>query len=212
MFNTWTSLAISDAILAFSSFFSVFLMSQCHKLALRKMPVVGALMAYALAGFGATLGTLRYGFSDDWIAPYEMMMAAAKTLSPPLLATAMATLCWKLHWSRPAWWRLLIGMMAGYELARYTGYADTFLYISSALSLLIMLTASLSWVRRESTSTLFLVVSVFAYGLAALVIGTEGRLAGYLRLDLYRYLLALGNLLSASGIFIMLKSQHKAAS
>ena len=209
MLNTWTSLAISDAVLAFSSFFGVFLMSQGCRLVSQRIPVVGALLAYGLVATGATLGTLTYGVSMSWEAPYLMIMTAAKTLSPPLLATALATLCWKLTWSRQAWWRLLIGLMAGYELSRQTGYSEQFLYIAAATSLVITATAALSLTKLQPTFTLFIVVSVCAYGLAALVIGTEGKIAGYLRLDLYRYLLALGNLFSASGIFIMLKQQAR---
>ncbi|WP_281647110.1 hypothetical protein [Parendozoicomonas sp. Alg238-R29] len=206
---TWTSLAISDTILAFSSFFGVFLMSQSYRLTSNRMPVTGMLLSFLLVGIGAALGTLRYGFSPAWEQPYQMMMAAAKTLAPPLMAAAMAVFCWKLQWSRPAWWRLLIGLMAGYELSRQTGYGELFLDITAFSSLFITTAAALSMTKQERIFSLFMIVAVIAYALAALVIGTEGSLAGYLRLDLYRYLLALGNLFAASGIFIMLKQIFK---
>ncbi|CAM3710688.1 hypothetical protein [Parendozoicomonas haliclonae] len=205
MFNTWTSLALSDAILAFSSFFGVFLLSQCYRLAHDKLPVAGALIAFVLVAVSSSLGTLSYGFSQIWQQPYIMLMTATKTLAPPMLAAALATLCWNLEWSKPTWWRILIGLMVGFELSRYTGYGETYLYTTSAISLAVMFAAAITVSSRERTFTVFMVTAVVAYSLAALVIGTEGQLAGYLRLDLYRYLLALGNLFAASGIFVLLK-------
>ena len=206
---TWTSLAISDAILAFSSFFGVFLMTQSYRLTSDKMPVSGVLLSFLLVGISATLGTLHYGFSSGWAEPHRMMITAAETLAPPLLALAMAEFCWKLGWSRPAWWRLLIGLMAGFELCRQSGYHKHFIMFSITASLLITGAAAVTMLKRERIFGLFMIIAVAAYSLAAFVIGTEGSLAGYLRLDLYRYLLALGTLFAASGLFFMLKQVFK---
>ena len=43
--------------------------------------------------------------------------------------------------------------------------------------------------------------SILSYFIGALIIGTEGTLAGYLRLDLFRYLTGLGNLLMSTGLY-----------
>ncbi|MTI14456.1 hypothetical protein [Sansalvadorimonas verongulae] len=206
---TWTSLAISDAILAFSSFFGVFLMTQSYRLTSERMPVTGVIISFLLVGISAILGTLHFGLSSAWAGPHNTMTTAAKTLAPPLLALSMAEFCWKLGWSRPAWWRLLIGLMAGFELCRQSGYHEHFITTTITISLIVTGAAAVTMLKRERFFGLFMIIAVAAYGLAALVIGTEGSLAGYLRLDLYRYLLALGNLFAASGIFIMLKQVFK---
>ncbi len=164
-------------------------------------------MAFTLVAASSSLGTLSSGFSSLWSEPHLMLMTAAQALAPPMLAAALASLCWKLNWSRPTWWRILIGLMAGYELARQIGYAEIFLYTVAALSLIVMLVSTVTIARRERTFAVFMTVAILAYGLTVLVITTEGSASGYLRVDLYRYLLALGNLFSASAIFIMLKRQ-----
>ena len=173
------------------------------------MPVTGLLMAFLLVGLGATLGTLKFGFSTAWAEPHRMMITAARTLAPPLFAAAMASFCWKMEWSRPTWWRLLIGLMAGFELCRQSGYANTFIYTTTAISVVVISATALSMLKRDRIFALFMIIAAIAYTLAALLITSEGSLAGYLRLDLYRYLLALGNLFAASGIFTMLKRVFK---
>ena len=90
MQNTWLSLAISYAILAFSSFFGVFLMSQSLRLKQERMPVLAALTAYFLMGCSAVFGTLVYGFSTDWGEPHRLFLTAARTLAPLLLGCALS--------------------------------------------------------------------------------------------------------------------------
>ena len=95
--------------------------------------------------------------------------------------------------------------MAGFELTRQMGYSNEFISICYAIALVMATVSALHNKAAERPFTIFVLISVIAYGLAGLVMMTEGTLAEYLRLDLYRYLLALGNLFSASAIFIMIK-------
>ncbi|MCL6270438.1 hypothetical protein M3P05_10950 [Sansalvadorimonas sp. 2012CJ34-2] len=205
MSSPWLSLAISDAILAFSSLFGVFLMVQCRRMVGDHMPILASTLAYLLVGSAAALGTLRYGFSQSWAPAHDMLTAAALTLGPNLLATALGALClgWKL--SRPTWWRIMLGLMLGYEISRLAGYVTAYHMTINTLALIVMAKVAMDMYKKQRLFSGFTFIAVGAYALAALVVGTEGQLAGYLRLDLYHYLLALGHLFSASAIFNLLK-------
>ncbi len=209
MSNPWLSVAISDAILAFSSLFGVFLMVQSRRLVEEEMPIMSAMLGYALVGSAAFLGTLRYGFSSSWAPAHKMMTTAALTLGPSLLAAALFVICFEKVWQRPAWWRLLIGLMAGHELFRQLGWSHDFIMTVNTCALIVMAVSAIHYYKVERIFSAFVLVAVIAYSLAALVVGTEGQLAGYLRLDLYHYLLALGHLFSASAVFILVKKMKK---
>ncbi len=207
MLDVWTSLALSNAILACSSLFGVFLLSQGYGVTQQKAVVFSGLLAFGLVAIVSVQGTLIHGFSIDCQTSYVMMVEASKTLSPPALAAAIAGLCWQKQWQKQNLWRGLMGLMAGYELARHTGHLVFYSNSISVLSLACILVATFTNKLFERTSTMFLAVAAMAYGLSATVIGTQGQLDGFLRQDLHRYLLALGNLFCASAMFMMLKKE-----
>ncbi len=207
MLDVWTSLALSNATLACSSLFGVFLLSQGYRATQQKAAVFCALLAFVLVAIISVQGTLITGFAIDCQTSYDMMVEAGKTLAPPAMATAIASLCWQKQWQKQNLWRGLMGLMAGYELARYTGHLVFYLNSVSVLSLAFMLVATFSSKLLERTSTIFLAVAAMAYALSATAIGTQGQLDGFLRQDLHRYLLALGNLFCASAMFMMLKKE-----
>ena len=60
----------------------------------------------------------------------------------------------------------------------------------------------------ESSPKWLIIASIASYFTGALIIGTEGTLAGYLRLDLFRYLVGLGNLLLSSGLYLLFKNRY----
>ena len=209
MHSAWFSLAISDAILALSSFFGVFLMFQCQKLVSVRVPVKAALFAYLLAGCGAAIGTLFYGFSNAWAGAHQLFSNAATTMSPALLAGACVCLLYRVNVQGATWWRLLIALMLGFEVGRQTGHVGLFQTIVAIVSLAAIAVATVLKQGYSSMVPMFLLGSVLIYALGAVVIGTEGSFGDYLRLDLYHYLLALGNLLSATALFTLLKNQAK---
>ena len=209
MSSPWLSLAISDAILAFSSLFGVFLMAQCYRMAESRLPVIGAMLGYILVGSAAALGTIRFGITQSWAPAHDMMTAAAVTLGPSLLAAALGSICLGWNWQKPTWWRMLIGLMAGYELFRQFGLQHTFNMTINTVAMAVMAFSAFRTYHIQRIFSGFILIAVGAYSLASLVIGTEGQLAGYLRLDLYRYLLALGHLFSASAIFILTKREFR---
>ena len=211
MTNPWLSVAISDAILAFSSLFGVFVMAECRRLLECRLPIMATMLAYLLVGTAASLGTLRYGFSPSWAPAHDMMTTAALTLAPSLLASTLFVICFKIEWQPAAWWRLLIGLMAGRELAAQFGYAHDFIMTVNSIALMVMSASAVRYYSEKRIFSVFMFVAVPAYTLASLFVGmgTDGQLAGYLRLDLYHYLLALGHLFSASAVFILAKNESR---
>lgn len=107
----------------------------------------------------------------------------------------------------------MIGLMVGYELARWSGYLVLYQNTIAAASIGTMVAAVVSSSgTMQRTFTLFLTVAIIAYGLVALALFAQGAAEGFLRQELYRYLLALGNLFSASAIFSFLKYELRARS
>ena len=213
MLNGLTLLALSNAILAFSSLFGVFLLIQGYRIAVQKIPVMCALIAFAMVTIASVFGMLSTGFSPAWSAPFELMSEATRTLAPPALAAAIASLRWKKEWSQQNWWRAMIGLMVGYELARWSGYLVLYQNTIAAASIGIMVAAVVSSSgTMQRTFTLFLTVAIIAYSLVALALFAQGSAEGFLHQELYRYLLALGNLFSASAIFSFLKCELRARS
>ncbi len=208
MFEPVISVAISDAVLAFSSLFGVFLMAQFRSFEpSRRMPATVALLAFGLVAAAAGLGTLRYGFSAIWTEPHQMLNQAANYLSPSLLAAAIAATVWNWPLRRQDWGSILLGLMACFELMRRLEWLDTWHLLLSTGALLLMTAAIITRGERKPTFTAFSLTGICAYFIGGLVIGTEGKLAGFLRMDLFHYLLALGNLCIASGFFHYLRGK-----
>ncbi|MRI32828.1 hypothetical protein EOPP23_07500 [Endozoicomonas sp. OPT23] len=204
-----SSLALSDAVLALASAFAVFLMSQQKSFAVvHRTASKGALLGFLLmAGAGVT-GTLNFGFSEAWFEVYRFLNNAATFMAPPLIGTAMILVLTGNQWSKPAWGRLVIAICLAFEVCRWYGLGDLYrdLQIAGFLAIIMLL---LLKAQIEPGPKAMVIAAFVSYFVGALVIGNEGTLAGYLRLNLFRYLIALGNLLLGSGLFMLLKSQNK---
>ena len=203
-----SSLAISDAVLAFSSIFAVFLMAQRKVFAdIHRLSANCAMLGFILIALASTVGSLRYGISDRWTAPHDMLMNVAMFLSPPLIGLAICLGLVTKSWSGGVWGRIILGVCAAYEVSRWNGleiiYRDLQLAILVVSVLFLALRSSL-----PSGPRWLIIASLFSYFTGVLVVGTQGTFAGYLRLDLFRYLVGLGNLLLSSGMYLMMKNSY----
>ncbi len=152
-------------------------------------------------------GSLRYGISTVWSGPHEMLVNAAMFLAPPLTGIATCLGVTVNSWSRAAWGRLVLGICIVYEVCRWHGvdiiYRDLQMAVLLVSALYLLLRSSV-----ESSPKWLIIASIASYFTGALIIGTEGTLAGYLRLDLFRYLVGLGNLLLSSGLYLLFKNRY----
>ncbi|WP_209275160.1 hypothetical protein [Thalassotalea sp. G20_0] len=207
--QTMSSLAISDAVLAFACLFAVFLMAQQKSFAdVHRFSATAALLGFLLMALASITGSVRYGISSAWSGPHDMLVNAAMFLAPPLTGIATCLGVSVSSWSRAAWGRLILGVCVVYEVCRWYGldiiYRDLQMAVLLIFASFLLLRSSV-----ESGPKWLIIASVTSYFTGALIIGTEGTLAGYLRLDLFRYLIGLGNLLLSSGLYLLFKNRYQ---
>lgn len=202
------SLAFSDAVLAFASAFPVFLLCQQKGFdPVHKLPANAALFAFLLMAIAAGLGTLKYGFSASWAEPYMMFNNIATFMSPPLVTIALMQVITTKFWSRAAWGRAIIAVCLVFEVSRWYGmeiiYRDIQLVTCLVIALILVVRS-----HMESGIRALMLVSFASFFVGGMVIGNEGTLAGYLRLNLFRYFIALGNLMLGTGLYLLLRQKN----
>ena len=201
------SLAMSDAVLAFASAFPVFLLCQQKSFdQAHKLPAKAALFGFLLMSIGAGLGTLKYGFSDIWSGPYWMFNNIATFMSPPLVTIALVQVLTAKFWSAAAWGRTIIAICLMFEVSRWYGFET----IYRDLQLAVCIVVGLVMVTRSYMTTgtrALIMVSFASFFVGGMLIGNEGTIAGYLRLNLFRYFIALGNLMLGTGLYFLLRQK-----
>ena len=165
------------------------------------------MLGFALMALGATAGTLRYGFSAIWTGPHEMLTNVALFLSPPLVGIAACLGLTTKSLNGPTWGRIILGICVLYEVSRWFGMEIIYRDLQISLLAVVILVLSLRS-TIETGPRLLIITSMAAIFIGVLIVGTKGTLAGYLRLDLFRYLIGLGNLLLSSGMYLMLKNSY----
>ncbi|MGB0360819.1 MAG: DUF6962 family protein [Endozoicomonas sp.] len=203
-----SSLALSDAILALACLFAVFMMAQ-HKAFsdINKNSATAALIGFVLMALASIVGSLRYGFSNDWIPAHEMLSNAAMYLAPPLICIATVFGITTKEWSKPAWGKLIVSICLIYEISRWYDMDIIYRDLQNTI-LLLGIIYSLFRASIDNSARWLILTGVSSYFIGALIIGTEGTLAGYLRLDLFGYLIGLGNLLMGTGLYFLFKNHH----
>ncbi|MET4696218.1 hypothetical protein [Endozoicomonas lisbonensis] len=201
------SLAMSDAVLAFASAFPVFLLSQQKDFdPAHKLPAKAALFGFLLMAIGAGLGVLKYGFSSVWAGPYWMFNNIATFMSPPLVTIAMVQILMAKFWSAAAWGRTILAICLLFEVSRWYGVETVY----RDLQLTLCIVAGLVMVTRSYMSAgtkVLIMVSFASFFVGGMLIGNEGTIAGYLRLNLFRYFIALGNLMLGTGLYFLLRQK-----
>ncbi len=204
-----SSLAVSDAMLAFASIFSVFLMAQQKAMAqVHRLSSIMALLGFLLMALAASTGCLRYGISSAvWAGPHEMLTNIATYMSPPLVSIALCLGLSARAWSKAAWGRVIIVICLLYEVSRWYGlepfYRDLQLALAISATLYFTLKSQLDYGPK-----LMILTAIASYFVGGLIIGNQGTLLGYLRLDLFRYFIGLGNLLLSSGMYLALRNSY----
>ena len=204
-----SSLALSDAAVAFASAFAVFLLFQQKAFAsAHQTASKGALLGFLLMALAGITGTLKFGFSDAWTGVYLFFNNAATFMSPPLIGVAMILMLSDKVWSKQAWGQLIIAICLAFEVSRWYGMEGLYRDAQLAIILVVLCIQVMKCPLEPGTRGL-LIASFLSFFVGALVIGNEGTLGGYLRLNLFRYFIALGNLLLGTGIFMFLrKNKH----
>jgi hypothetical protein len=166
-------------------------------------------MGFALPLAAAVVGALRFGLMPDLSEMHGWLSRASSLLGLPLLGLAALCLGRQWHWSGPTWGRLLLGLCAFFELFRQLGWLDEYRMGVQLGSLLLIVYGG--WMQWPQHLPLLLALAVAAlFGLAGLVIGTEGSMGWFLRIDLFHALLALAYPLLA-WLLIRLAGRHSQA-
>jgi hypothetical protein len=96
-----------------------------------------------MLSFGGLLG-------DDRLAHTQRMMGlAAQSISLPLLGLAALYLAWGLRWQPATWGRILLGLMAAFELTRRMDMQHSYQWLINTASLLVMLMGALLVLGRD---------------------------------------------------------------
>jgi len=210
MSNTALSFAASSTVLAFASFFGVFLMLQRVSFKNSKTrPVATAVISFLLIGATAIFDTIRYGFGLDAIDNIEQVISTSNTIaffiSPPLFTLVLIRICWQTEWKFKVSLYTFLASCALYWFAK-TIHALSF-YSTLLITCLLML-AVITVIRapfRHPSSTLFFFVAILSFAMSLLIISYLKTTVVFLRLDFFHYLTALGNLFLASGFFQLMR-------
>ncbi|WP_330926916.1 hypothetical protein [Candidatus Sororendozoicomonas aggregata] len=197
-----SSLAISDATLAFASIFSVFLMAQQKAfIRVHRASCTMAMYGFLLIATAAILGCLRYGFSSYWAASHDLATGIATFLAPPIVGAALCLGLLLKSWSKTVWAGGIVLVCMLYGISDWFGverfYRDAELAIALVLTLYCILRSQMNYGPK-----LMILSAIASYFIGGLIIGNQGTLLGYLRLDLFRYFMGLGNLLLSSGMYL----------
>ncbi|MGY0218093.1 hypothetical protein ACWJJH_12050 [Endozoicomonadaceae bacterium StTr2] len=203
-----SSTAFSYAALAFASAFGLFLLISQYRsfAAIRKVPAKIAVLGFGILTATATLGLLRYGFSDRWVEAHDLFANLGWYMAMPLIGATFLDAGRDMEWSKPTWWRIILGLCLIFEVARMMGWQAEYKLVAN-LTAALAATLAVCWPKSDITSgsRLFTLAGVVSCVVAAVVIGTEGQLIGYLREDVFRYMVALGTLCLGSGLFFILQ-------
>ncbi len=203
------SAGVSASVLFFSAAFAVFLLAQLQSFRPeQRPPALAALVGFVLMAGASLMAGLRFGFDWPLKEAHLLLRNAAVYLGLPLIASAYASLCWPWNWSRPAWGRWALALMALFELVRRMGLGEYYQEGLGTLCLALIALMGLRHLRQRRTIASFAVIGAASLFAGGVVIGVDGRLAGFLRLDLFHYLSALGCLFLGSGLFLLLRRRN----
>ncbi len=202
-----SSIAFSYAALTFSGAFGLFLLISQYRsfTPVRQVPAMVSLLGFGIITTTATLGVLRYGFSDRWISAHDMFANLGWYMAMPLIGAALVAASRDINWKRTTWWRILLGLCVAFEFARMMGWLIEYRLVINLTAALASATAICMPGNITSGSRSFTLAGIISCVIAVLAVGTEGQLAGYLRIDIFRYMTALGTLCLGSGLYLLLR-------
>lgn len=206
MWIDMNSLAVSDAVLMLASGFAVFLMAQRGGFDKHhRVTASAAMVGFVLVAIAAFTGSVGYGISESWLPAHEMLTRSAMYLTPLLLGFSLYGGITGHHWQRPFWGRLIIGICVLFEVSRWFGLVDA---LQDVVMVIAIVTPLVAVVRSglPFLQQLLVLLTLLVFSSAFVLVGTEGTLAGYLRLDLFRYLVGLGILMISSALYLLFQA------
>ena len=111
----------------------------------------------------------------------------ATFMSPPLVTIAMGQILMAKFWSAAAWWRTILAICLLFEVSRWYGLETVY----RDLQLTLCIVAGLVMVTRSymnAGTKALIMVSFASFFVGGMLIGNEGTIAGYLRLNLFSLL------------------------
>lgn len=128
--------------------------------------VTAALLALLLPAASSLLLTLDgLALGDTLVHIQRMLGLAAQSISLPLLGLSALYLAFGLRWQPANWGRILLGLMAAFELTRRMDMQHNYQWSISLISLALLLMACALILRRDLRPMLF--ASVAIIGVAA---------------------------------------------
>ncbi len=184
------STAASDALLALACLASVIGIWRSRRwgdkgLRATWLIVIAALL---LTGVTAAIGVLHFGVDASYQPLHAKLSQASSLLALPVFGVAALTLTRGSHWQRLGWCWVVISLSVLFEGAKRWGWLDSY---GLAISLATMLALLYAGFTQGGNSLLAASGVVALFVIAGLLVGTQGNLGPFLRVDLFHGLLSL---------------------
>lgn len=185
------SSALSDAILALACLAGLIELGRGWRRAPgRAQPaLLAALLGFALTAAAAGCGVLHYGLDPSWSAAHQWLSRASSMLGLPLIAASAISLSLG-RGDRPAHWLgLTLGLCALFVLSYWLDISALSGLAINLISLALLLAAG----RRQAPRRAPLLAASAVVGLfllAGLVVGSQGFIGAWQRVDLFHALLS----------------------
>jgi hypothetical protein len=180
------STAISDAVLAASAFYAIYLLKGVNSL---------SQVGFFTIGMAATIGVFRFGLEDA----HSQLIRAHKTLS--WLARVLGMALISVSYCQKSDLQLLYQILLAISIALVVmsqflapSLMETFSEIVSSGSVAVMLLVNLFYFNPHG------VLGAAGYVIAGLLIGVEGKFHGIPNVDLFHYALFFANIALALGL------------
>ena len=195
-----TSIIISDGVLSSVAFYIAFQLFR-SKQSFAKVAATGIL----IIGLTSFIGFINH-FGVHEAAPFGKFFGGLSNfLGVPLIGLAFAMLVLK----NKKLSSLLISLfLTIYIVFTYFYSLPTFPMILGSISMITIIAVSISKIRENSTFSTVGIIGATLIIIAGLVIGTEGKIGSFLRLDLYHYMIA-GALVCFGNGLVTISPQQK---
>lgn len=108
-----------------------------------------ALLAFSLSAGSGACAVARLGFGLDTLGAERWLMQATLLLGLPLVGVVALTLSRQWIWSRPTWGRIVIGLLAFFELTRLLGWSSEYAFaLGLGSASLVAYAGLLQWPKR----------------------------------------------------------------
>ena len=176
------SIIISDGVLSSVAFYTAFKLFRSG-LSFAKVSATGIL----IIGLTSFIGFINH-FGIPQTAPFGRFFGGLSNfLGVPLIGLAFAMLVFKNE--RLSTFLIALFIII-YILFTYSYSLPILPMILGSISMLTIVTVSASKIKEKPTFSFLGIIGAILIIVAGLVVGTEGKIGSFLRLDLYHYMIA----------------------